>query len=327
MSHGTMTTRIAEKSTSPRRWFQFGLRTMIVLVLVASLPCAWVAHRLQHKRHERAAVAALRASGINGKSGVTVWYHSQHSSVGHPLGPKRLRTILGDDFLDSVTAVRFDGDPADGDADSLFANLRYLNDIQELEVHSLCVSDEAMQPIPMLKKLSKLTLGQTRVTDKGVKELARLSNLTNLHISGGRLTDAGINQLTTLQALTCLEIPGAEITDAALSDIAKLGGLEVLNLRNCVFVTDRGVVEIARLRRLNHLDISGTQVADGSLGEIAGLEDLEYLYLDGAGITDQGVMELVTLRGLKILSITGTRVTETSVSDLQKALPALQVFN
>src|SRR5712691_3292385 len=57
-----------------RSWLQFRLRTLFVLVVVAAMPCVWLAWKKEPKRRERAAVAAIE------KDGGTVWYHWQAES-------------------------------------------------------------------------------------------------------------------------------------------------------------------------------------------------------------------------------------------------------
>jgi hypothetical protein len=43
-------------STSPRRWFQFSLRTMFVVVTLVSIPLAWVGYSLNWKRQRQEAL-------------------------------------------------------------------------------------------------------------------------------------------------------------------------------------------------------------------------------------------------------------------------------
>ena len=41
-----------------RRWLQFSLRTLLVLVLTCSLPCGWLAHKIKQARGQRESVRA-----------------------------------------------------------------------------------------------------------------------------------------------------------------------------------------------------------------------------------------------------------------------------
>ena len=49
---------IATESSRPRRWFQFGLRTMFVVVTVVAVPAAWASYNLNWIRQRHAAEAA-----------------------------------------------------------------------------------------------------------------------------------------------------------------------------------------------------------------------------------------------------------------------------
>ena len=44
-----------------RRWYQYSLRTLLLFVFVCSLPCSWLAMRLERAKRQREAVAALCA--------------------------------------------------------------------------------------------------------------------------------------------------------------------------------------------------------------------------------------------------------------------------
>ncbi len=49
-----------------RTWFQFRLRTLFVLVLVAAVPCGWLKWKMVRKERERRAVAeiSLNETGV-----------------------------------------------------------------------------------------------------------------------------------------------------------------------------------------------------------------------------------------------------------------------
>ena len=51
-------------------WKQFGLRTLLTLVVISSVAAAWVAWNLDHRRKEHAAISRFE------KTGGSVIYHS-----------------------------------------------------------------------------------------------------------------------------------------------------------------------------------------------------------------------------------------------------------
>ena len=59
-----MTTTSAPTTPKPRRrWLQFSLRTMQVLMLVATLPLGWFEYKIKQAGEQREAVAAIRSMG------------------------------------------------------------------------------------------------------------------------------------------------------------------------------------------------------------------------------------------------------------------------
>ncbi len=67
-----------------RRWLQFRLRTLLIAVLVLSLPLSWFAWRMEKARKQREAVEVIRGTG-----GYTI-YDAQKPSV-----PPVLLKVLG----------------------------------------------------------------------------------------------------------------------------------------------------------------------------------------------------------------------------------------
>jgi hypothetical protein len=54
---------MSEMAKPKRRWFQFGLRTLLIAFLVLSLPFSWFAVRMESTRKQREAVEAIRKAG------------------------------------------------------------------------------------------------------------------------------------------------------------------------------------------------------------------------------------------------------------------------
>ena len=55
----------AEPPKRKRRWFQFSLRSLLIVVVIVAIPCAWLGWKIDQKRRECEAVAAIiKAGGI-----------------------------------------------------------------------------------------------------------------------------------------------------------------------------------------------------------------------------------------------------------------------
>ena len=90
-----------------RRWLQFSLRTLFVLLTVLCVFCAWLKVTVERARKQREAVSALKTAGA------IVHYDFDYDRFGKRIaqpkapGPAWARKFLGDDFFASVFRVYF----------------------------------------------------------------------------------------------------------------------------------------------------------------------------------------------------------------------------
>lgn len=140
-----------------RKWFQFRLRTLLIAVLVLSLPLSWVAVRMDRARRQREAVEEIeRLRGLV----LYDWETPPPQTVG--------RTVLGNDFFDEVVLVDL--------------------------AHSL-VRDARLEHLAGLTNLHYLWLDDTHITDAGLEHLTGLTNLEILTIRDNNVTPKGIQKL------------------------------------------------------------------------------------------------------------------------------------
>jgi hypothetical protein len=165
-----------------RRWFQYSLRTLFLLMLLVSIGMSWVAVKKQQGRREREVAAAIEKMG-----GYVAW---------SPLSqPQWLRRLLGDDFFCSVYTVSL-----------------YRTDI----------TDAGLEHLKALRQLIGLTLSETQVTDASLVHLKTLTRLAFLHLDGTRVTDVGLAHLTVLNQLYRLSLDDTPVTDAGLEHLRQL---------------------------------------------------------------------------------------------------------
>ena len=136
-----MTTDQPTPSKPRRRWFQFSLRTLFVLVTVL---CVWLAVTVNRARKQREAVAAIEAVG-----GLVTYEYQYDSSdtfsaTAKPPGPEWLRELVGEEYFVSVTFVG---------------------------LQNTQVTDACLEHLKGLTNLETLNLIGTQVTDAGVKNL------------------------------------------------------------------------------------------------------------------------------------------------------------
>ncbi len=172
------------------RWrFQFSIRSLLVLVVVVSIPCSWLAVEMREAEMQRRAVEELQ--NVGGTVGYSdnsnpsmIWFN------GPPPGPGWLRNLLGDDFFANVTDVSF----VFGDTtDAVLANCKDLNQLQTLWLGaSAHVGPRSNEE---LNRPRKHFLLNAQLTDAGLTNLAGLTQLQSLDLSESNVTDEGVAKL------------------------------------------------------------------------------------------------------------------------------------
>jgi len=219
-----------------RRRFQFSLRTLLLAVLVVSLPCSWFAVRMERAKRQREAVDAIE------KAWCDITYDDRLSNSAEPPVPQWARSLLGDDFFFDVVQVRcIGGNFSDDEA----GHLEALTNVTFLELGGTQITDAGLEHLEGLASLDHLTLYSTSVTDTGLEHLEGLASLVTLHLARTRVTETGLEHLEGLTNLTDLNISYTPVTDAGLEHLKGLAKLEKLNLTDTQ-VTPEGVKNIQR---------------------------------------------------------------------------------
>jgi hypothetical protein len=107
-----------------RRWLQFSLRTLMVLMLLVSVPLGWLAVQLKRGREQKQAVIALR------KLGGRVGYERDASGRLQSRLPQFVGSVE-EDLYANVTTVRLSNCLI---ADLDLGHIRGLIDIQDLDL-------------------------------------------------------------------------------------------------------------------------------------------------------------------------------------------------
>jgi hypothetical protein len=210
-----------------RRWFQYSLGTLLLLVLLASIGMSWVGAALR----ERAAAERIAELG-----GVADWGYYPTWKWWYEIG------ITGYGFFNSVLMVDYHGN---GVADAVLENAKGLRQLQWLDLSGTQVTDAGLAHIGGLRTLRVLCLNNTQITDAGLEHIKGLSQLRVLWLTNTQVTDAGLKHLKGLKQLTLLGLYGTHIGDAGLDHLKGLGRLERLFLAR-TRVTDDGVKKLQR---------------------------------------------------------------------------------
>ena len=148
--------KIASVLTPKRRWAQFSLGTMFIVVTVF---CVWLAVLVNRAHRQREAVAAIEQLG---------------GIVGYdePALPNWLQKLGGDAFVHVVDVNLFKCPVTDDE----LACLEGLPHTRFLSLGDTPISDGAIRHIAGLP-LRRLYLSDTRLTDMGAKQLDKLRDL------------------------------------------------------------------------------------------------------------------------------------------------------
>jgi hypothetical protein len=212
-----------------RRWFQFRLRTLLLLVTVFAVWFGWLAHQARQQKETVAWVREMEG---------TVYYDYEVDEDGQPIddakppGPKWLRDIVGIDFMADVVEVNLTFTQV-----SDVTPLAGLTSLQELTLINTPVSD--LTPLAGLTNLQKLDLWGAPVSD--LTPLAGLTNLQELDLAITPVSD--VTPLAGLTNLQELRLSSTQVSD--LTPLAGLTNLQVLRLDG----TPVSEEEVTRLRQ------------------------------------------------------------------------------
>ena len=198
-----------------RRWPRFSLRSLVVLLLLASLGGAAFHYRLQSAERRATAVKRLRQfSGF-----VRYENHEQTNREPAPSGriSDWLIMHLGWDFLHHVGNVCIDGRREFSDDD--FASACQLRSLHSLRLGTTVVTDNGLQPISQLKALRRFSISSPHIGDHGMDHLAQLHQLERLTLHEINLTDAGLAKLAALENLEVLSIKRTNVTPQGMEKL------------------------------------------------------------------------------------------------------------
>jgi hypothetical protein len=220
---------MSEPRKSRRRWFQYSLRSLMLVMLFTSLGMSWFAVRMKRAREQKAAVEEIRKLG-----GLVAYeYH----------GPAWLQSSLGVDFFGTVCGVSLVRSPV---TDAGLERLKGLTQLQMLTLEGPQITDGGLENLEGMSQLESLCLSDTKVTDAGLKHLRVLTKLQTLYLKGTLVTDAGLEHLEGLTQLPRLWLNRTRVTDAGLDHLKGLTQLRWLDL-SVTRVTDEGVKRLQQV--------------------------------------------------------------------------------
>ncbi len=145
--------------------FQFTLRTLLLLMLVASSAFSWLGIRYQRSKQQSEILAEFQE-----------FKPDVHYRGGY------------------VTFLSFIKSPSKpGDED--LVHLKKLTRLEWLTLWQAPITDAGLEHLKELRHLKSLTLYGARITDAGLVHLEGLTGLENLDLTGTQVTDEGVQRL------------------------------------------------------------------------------------------------------------------------------------
>jgi hypothetical protein len=189
-----------------RRRFQFGVRSLLLFMVLVSIPLGWFAWEMREARRQSEAVEAI--VDVGGSVAYQVDEYGFPIYDAKPDAPVWLRKLLGNEYSNDVVAVCI------GDLDdSLMVHVKELPQLKSLECcYGYGVTDAGLANLRALTQLKRLDLNGAQVTDAGLIHLERLTQLRTLRLGGSKLTDAAVGSLCGLEQLEYLFLRGSRVT-------------------------------------------------------------------------------------------------------------------
>ena len=319
-----------------RRWFQFRMSTLLIVVTLSTLPVGYVAWEREQCRRGEAAIKRLDPDNPNTR----LIFQSSFEIPARPTTgrPDWLKYLLGNDDFRTVHFATLTGDSI---TDSELALLTALPNLHDVIIQAPQVTDEGVSHLPRLKAVESFSFAANkRVTGEGweiigkwhglrevsfracnfcdddVSKLRPLTNLKSLHLNGTNITDSGLEGISQLASLEGINLSLTKVSDSGLRHLAQLANLQWLNL-SYTKAAGTGLKQLSNLPKLEVLNLRDSNVTDNDLAHIAGVKNLKDLDLSDTVITDSGLAHLRSLRNLESLDLARTNVSDAGLQYLE----------
>jgi len=144
-----------------RRWYQYSLRTLFVVMTMVACFCSWYAYEMNEAAKRRAAIEEIKTIG-----GMVFYYDADIYPV-MPAGGEPpdwyslLRQLHGDEHLGNAISVFLDGTQIT-DADLI--HLKGLTELEGLYLHGTQITDAGLVHLRDLPRLEVLKPNQVAST-------------------------------------------------------------------------------------------------------------------------------------------------------------------
>jgi len=219
-----MTNETPNTKPRRRRWYQFSVRTLLIMVTISAVPLGWVGWKLEQGRRERAVIAWIEEMGgyvkFVGAEKKSWWEEWTDKWFGKRVHLVNLYGAQVSDLsplakMKSVSFLNLDNTQV-----SDLSPLAEFKNLEALWLDKTQVTD--LSPLTELKSLESLSLNRTQVSD--LSPLAELKNLVYLFLNNTQVSD--LSPLAELKNLKTLTLYDTQVSD---EEVQKL----MQTLRRC----------------------------------------------------------------------------------------------
>jgi len=255
-----------------RRWFQFRLRSLIVLLTIFAVGFAIYASQWRQRQREMAALRGLDATGYASSWGDSWRTRRDSQSTEVPQGSQDASCIA------SVDVPRWLQD--------LRSSLRVRSESHHESTIPFLHGNGLFGRVRTLIMYHPESIGP--LSKDELQYLSVLTSLEMLVIYGRIFDQENIQLLTGYPILERLGLVGCTFEAGAFASIGQLHTVVDLDL-NGSNITDDDLVALKSLTNLRKLDLSHTAVSNDGLLHLQSLPKLRRLELSGSRVTDEGV--------------------------------------
>ncbi len=234
------------------------------------------------------------------------------------------------------------------------AALSGLQNLKQLELTRCGLTENGFRAIGNLPSLKSISIESTNMNNRMLDLVCNARTLTQFVMTSNSIDDNGLAALGKLETLEYLEMGHTAITGTGLTSAMKGGGLKkllYLGLYSCP-ISNNGAKAISSIKSLERLNFGSIGMTDDGLKFVlAGMKNLKFLNLSKCvGINGSGLMPLQgsksmedlridqcpaigdpvvkilkSMKNLKRVATGSTAITPRALSELQAALPDLQI--
>lgn len=270
----------------------FGMRSLILVVVLTSLTLGFLGREVRRIHNERALLSRLTCRYSRRETGNI---------------PRKMAAWLIEADAGEITHLRIKHCDS-----NVLKELRALRSLRSLDLGGAGMRDEHIPLLNQIPTLKAVRFENTALTDAGVAQLDL--DIDEINLAHTLVTDQVQFSLLRFSKLKRLDLRGTRVSDVSLEVIAALDQLECLCLSQ--YVSDDGISHLRSHQKLKWLDLSGTRITDAGLSIVATMPALSSLGLAETSVSDGGLLMLAEQQ-ISAIDLSGcSRVTDDGVLSL-----------